>query len=125
MSPDILKFIIDQRTAKFTRSVWFYGEEIDVYLRAGEYHLDLETMQYQFALGVSNVHKKPGAPKGGFKKLITGLEHYGKELGYQAVRVEEVHNRELFQGLRAHGYVLRRGTDLDPTLVRVLETVNY
>lgn len=125
MSPDILKFIIDQRTAKFTRSVWFYGEELDVYLRAGEYHLNLETKQYQFALGISNVNKKPDAAKGSFKKLITALECYGKELGYDVLRVEEVRNRTLFQGLRTHGYVLRPGTDLDPTLVRELQTVNY
>lgn len=111
MMEAIRQFIEAQRTASITRSLWFGDENINVYLRAGEYHVDVDTREWKWAVGISNVYlvREADKGKGYFKELVVAIERWAKEYGYDGVRVEEVRYPPLQQWCIQHGYTI------DPT----------
>lgn len=106
MMEQIRQFIESQRAARIVRSVWFEDDNIKVYLRAGEYHVDPETREWKYAVGVSNVYviRQADQGKGYFKELMVNIERWAKEYGYDVMRVEEVRNVKLQNWLSKHGY---------------------
>jgi len=111
MMEAIRQFIEAQRAAAHTRSLWFEDNNIHVYLRAGEYHLDVETRQWKWTVGISHVYltREADKGKGYFKTLVTAIEQWAKDYSYDGIRIEEVRYPPLQQWCIKHGYTI------DPT----------
>lgn len=116
------EFIKRQRQSRLPASKYFKGRGYVVYLRASQYHFDPVTRERQWALGVANVTVRPSARrKGTFSRFMRYLEAYGRRMGYEVVRVEEVGNPVLLPYLTRIGYNAYDDQAYTPIMFKRLE----
>jgi hypothetical protein len=107
------------------KSAWFDLGEFDVYIRAGKYHLDVETHEFQNAVGIANISSDAPPTKGKFKEFIIAFEIQCAAFGYHVVRFEQVLNDKLKDNLIKNGYIQygRKTDDLNSlSYIKLLET---
>lgn len=119
---NVWAFMAAQRQSSIPRSQWFNEGEVNVYLRASQYHYNLETREFEWAAGVSNVNVKAHSrQRGHFSRFLARLEQEAKAMNYQHVRVEEVTNPFLARYLERQGYTIHGIADISPIYIKTLQ----
>lgn len=119
---NVWAFLAAQRKSRIPRSQWFSEGEVNVYLRASQYHYNRETREFEWAAGVSNVNVNTHARQlGHFSRFLFRLEHEARILDYAHVRVEEVTNPFLARYLERSGYTVHGMADISPIYIKSLQ----
>jgi hypothetical protein len=101
----MIEFIRANRNSKFTRSVWTYYSEVELYIRVGANFYDAQTKMLVPAIAVANVVvAERQQRKKYFTNCLAKIEELAKELEFKNVYVEQVHNEHLLNFLLKNGY---------------------
>lgn len=123
LNSKIAKLIKSGTTGNMPVRALLYTDFIQVYLRAGRFHLIPESHAFVTAVEIARVEVADGKQGTGlFKDMIKFVEKTAAENHYYCVRVGQVQNTELMEKLMKHGYSVMQPEDEGaPTLIKLME----